>query len=138
MAGRFREMSPWPTTRYCAFLSHLQHEYVTLISKGQICVSCSRMDKLIIERDVPITMDDGLILRADVFRPKDGTPCPVVMTQGVYGKGVPYRDAFAPQWKVLMSEKPEVHRNSSKEFMVWETVDPETWVPYGYAVIRVD
>ena len=96
------------------------------------------MHSMIIERDVPITMDDGLVLRADVFRPKNGAPCPVIMTQGVYGKGVPYRDAFAPQWKVLMSEKPEVHRGSSKEFMVWETVDPETWVPYGYVIIRVD
>ena len=96
------------------------------------------MDTMIIERDVPITMDDGLVLRADVFRPKSGTPCPVVMTQGVYGKGVPYRDAFVPQWKVLMSEKPEVYPDSSKEFMVWETVDPETWVPFGYVIIRVD
>ncbi|KAG7286340.1 hypothetical protein NEMBOFW57_008649 [Staphylotrichum longicolle] len=60
------------------------------------------------------------------------------MTQGVYGKGAPYRDAFAPHWKVLMSDKPEVHRESSKEHMVWETVDPETWVLYGYVVIRVD
>ena len=23
-------------------------------------------------------------------------------------------------------------------FMAWETVDPEIWVPWGYAVIRVD
>ena len=26
---------------------------------------------MIIEWDVPITMDDGLVLRADVFRPDD-------------------------------------------------------------------
>lgn len=83
-------------------------------------------------------MDDGLNLRADVFRPNDGAPNPVIMCQGVYGKGAPYRDAFAPLWKVLMSDKPEIHPNSSKEHMVWETVDPETWVPYGYVVIRVD
>lgn len=60
------------------------------------------------------------------------------MTQGVYGKGVPYRDGFAPQWKVLLLDKPKVHPDSSKEHMVWETVDPETWVPFGYVVIRVD
>src|SRR5690625_664344 len=96
------------------------------------------MDKMIVERDVPITMDDGIVLRADVFRPQGGLPCPVIMTQGVYGKGVPYRDAFAPQWKVLMSENPGIHPDSSKEFMVWETVDPATWVLYGYVVIRVD
>lgn len=93
---------------------------------------------MIIERDVPIKMDDGLILRADVFRPEDGAPSPVIMCQGVYGKGAPYRDAFAPHWKILMSDEPAVHPSSSKKHMVWETVDPETWVSYGYVVIRVD
>ena len=29
------------------------------------------MADMIIERDVGITMDDGLVLRADIFRPKD-------------------------------------------------------------------
>lgn len=96
------------------------------------------MDKMIVERDVQIPMEDGVVLRADVFRPKDGTPSPVIMTQGVYGKGVPYRDAYAPQWKVLLATKPEVLQGSTKEFMVWETVDPEIWVPWGYVCIRVD
>ncbi|KAJ5619329.1 hypothetical protein N7510_003313 [Penicillium lagena] len=96
------------------------------------------MDKIIVERDVPILMDDGLILKADVFRPKDETPSPVIMTLGVYGKGVPYRDAFAPQWDVLMATKPEVLQGSTKEFMVWELVDPEIWVPWGYSCVRVD
>ncbi len=96
------------------------------------------MDKMVIERDVPIPMDDGLVLRADVFRPKENKPSPVIMTQGVYGKGVPYRDAYAPQWEVLISTKPEVLQRSTKEFMVWETVDPEIWVPWGYTCIRVD
>ena len=58
---------------------------------------------MIIERDVPIPMDDGLVLRADVFRPKDGKPAPVIMTLGPYGKGAPYRVQFAPQWKWLIT-----------------------------------
>ncbi len=52
---------------------------------------------MIIERDVPIPVDDGNILRADVFRPADGKPAPVIMTLGPYGKGVRYKDGFAPQ-----------------------------------------
>lgn len=43
---------------------------------------------MIIERDVPIPMEDGLILRADVFRPESDGPHPVIMTLGPYGKGV--------------------------------------------------
>ena len=96
------------------------------------------MDNMIVERDVPITMEDGLVLRADVFRPQDDAQHPVILCLGVYGKGVPYRDAFAPQWEVLMATKPEVLSSSSKEFMVWETADPEIWVPWGYICIRVD
>jgi predicted acyl esterase len=41
---------------------------------------------VLIERDVGIEMDDGVVLRADVFRPED-TTVPVVMTLGPYGEG---------------------------------------------------
>ena len=96
------------------------------------------MDSMTIERDVTIPMDDGLVLRADIFRPSGTTPTPVIMSQGVYGKGVQYRDGYAPQWEVLISTVPAVLRGSTKEFMNWETVDPEIWVPWGYACVRVD
>ena len=40
----------------------------------------------------PITMDDGLVLRADVFRPiPDGT-YPAILTYGVYAKGLAFQD----------------------------------------------
>lgn len=95
--------------------------------------------KMTIERDVPIPMRDGLLLRADVFRPDTAQQLPVVMTMGPYGKGLPYREAhFSPMWKWLIDNHPEVLDGSSGEFMTWETVDPERWVPAGYAVVRVD
>ena len=43
--------------------------------------------KMIIERDLPITMDDGQVLRADVYRPDTKEKVPVVMAGGPYGKG---------------------------------------------------
>ena len=48
----------------------------------------------VIERDVPITMSDGVVLRADVIRPaRDGRPAPgrfpVVLTQTPYTKADP-------------------------------------------------
>ncbi|UGU30660.1 CocE/NonD family hydrolase [Mycolicibacterium smegmatis] len=93
---------------------------------------------MIIERDVAVPCDDGLILRADVFRPDDGEPAPVVMTLGPYGKGVEYSDGYAPQWNWLMTTYPDILPGSSRSYMAWETVDPEIWVPWGYAVVRVD
>lgn len=95
-------------------------------------------EQMITERDVLVPCDDGLCLRADVYRPRTGGPHPVVMTLGPYGKGVPYRVGFKPQWDWLVSTYPNILPGSSREYMNWETVDPETWVPWGYACVRVD
>ena len=93
--------------------------------------------KMIIDRDVPINMDDGLVLRADVYRPEGGAH-PVLMTYGPYGKGVPWREAYKIQWNFMATKHPDMLPGSSREYMVWETPDPEIWVPWGYACLRVD
>ncbi len=95
------------------------------------------MDNMIIKRDVAIPSDD-VVLRADVFRPKTSPQVPVIMTLGPYGKGIEYKTGYAPQWKWLLDNHPNVLAGSTRSFMTWETVDPETWVSWGYAVIRVD
>ncbi|MBN8920464.1 MAG: CocE/NonD family hydrolase [Rhizobiales bacterium] len=93
---------------------------------------------MIIERDVAITMDDGVVIRADVYRPRTPGPVPVVMTSGPYGKGVRYQDHYKLMWDWLVAEHPDLLPGSTRSFLTWETVDPETWVPWGYAVVRVD
>jgi uncharacterized protein len=42
-----------------------------------------------IDWDVPVVMKDGAILRADIFRPAASGRYPVIMSHGVYGKGLP-------------------------------------------------
>jgi hypothetical protein len=96
-------------------------------------------DGMRIDWDVPIPMDDGIVLRADVFRPTGDTRVPVVMNMGPYGKGVRFQDHhFAPLWHELIERHPEILAESSGEYLTWEAVDPEIWVPAGYAVVRVD
>ena len=41
-------------------------------------------DGMRIDWDVPIKMDDGVVLRADVYRPPQEGQFPVLMTYGVY------------------------------------------------------
>jgi predicted acyl esterase len=94
--------------------------------------------RIVIERDIEIVMDDGVALRADVFRPDGAQPVPVVMTLGPYGKGVRYQDGYQAQWEWLVNEHPDILAGSSRSCLTWETVDPEIWVPWGYAVVRVD
>ena len=95
-------------------------------------------DGMRIEWDVPITMDDGLVVRADVFRPDDDGCHPVILTYGPYGKGFSFQDALPNMWKVLADEHPDALEGSSNRYQVWETVDPEKWVPDGYVCVRVD
>jgi uncharacterized protein len=93
---------------------------------------------VLIERDVEIEMDDGVVLRADVFRPEASDHVPAVMTLGPYGKGVRYQDGYKEQWEWLVGTHPDLLAGSSRSYLAWETVDPEIWVPWGYAVVRVD
>jgi predicted acyl esterase len=85
-----------------------------------------------------ITMDDGLVLRADVYRPVDDRPCPVILTYGIYGKGVAYQDGYPMQWGKMVADHPDILVGSTNKHQNWETTDPERWVPHGYAVVRVD
>jgi uncharacterized protein len=91
-----------------------------------------------IDWDVPIPMDDGLVLRADVFRPAGAGRYPVIMTHGPYAKWLAFQDGFPRQWAHLEANHPDALAGSSNLYQNWETVDPEKWVPDGYVVIRVD
>jgi len=93
---------------------------------------------MLIEWDLGIRMDDGLVLRADVFRPAAAGRCPVILSYGPYAKGLPFQQGYPDQWRRLTEAHPEVVRGSSGRYQNWEVVDPEKWVPDGYACVRVD
>ena len=95
-------------------------------------------DGMLVAWQVPIAMDDGVVLRADVFRPLGNTPVPVIMSYGCYAKGQAFQEAYEPQWRSMVEEFPELQAGSSNRYQCWELTDPEQWVPHGYAVVRVD
>ncbi len=87
-------------------------------------------------------MDDGLVLRADVFRP-DELPSgegryPVILSYGPYAKGLAFQEGYPSAWQRMVAEHPDVAYGSSNRYQSWEVVDPEKWVPEGYACVRVD
>ncbi len=82
------------------------------------------------ERDVGVTMRDGARLKADVFRPhgseKGGAEkVPAILNLGPYQKD--------KLWVV-----PGNLDEKQNAWMNWETINPEWWVPRGYAAVRVD
>jgi uncharacterized protein len=95
-------------------------------------------DGMQIDWDVPIAMDDGIVLRADVFRPPRAGRYPVILTYGPYAKGLSFQDGYPSAWQRMVAEHPDVAHGSSNLYQSWEVVDPEKWVPYGYACVRVD
>ena len=88
--------------------------------------------------DAPITMDDGIVLRADVFLPMAEGRYPVIMSYGPYGKGLAFQDGNKAAWERLTAAHPDILEGSSNLYQTWELVDPEKWTPDGYAVVRVD
>ncbi len=95
-------------------------------------------DGMRIEWHVPIAMDDGIVLRADVYRPIEEGQYPVILTYGVYAKGLSFQEGYPMQWEKMVTDHPEILQGSTNKYQNWEVTDPERWVPHGYAVVRVD
>jgi predicted acyl esterase len=95
-------------------------------------------DGMQIDWDVPIPMDDGVVLRVDVFRPPGGGKFPIVLSYGPYAKGLSFQEGYKGNWARLSKAAPEVLQGSSNKYQNWELVDPEKWVPEGYACVRID
>ncbi|MHC4538180.1 MAG: CocE/NonD family hydrolase [Planctomycetota bacterium] len=60
--------------------------------------------KVVIERNVPVPMRDGAILRADVHRPDRGGPHPVLVRRTPYGKGGSTFDRFVKAGYIVVSQ----------------------------------
>ena len=95
-------------------------------------------DGMRIDWDAPIEMDDGVVLRCDVYRPDDDGHYPVIMSYGPYAKWLHLQDGYPHQWSLMVNDYPETIMGTSNKYQNWELVDPEKWVPDGYACVRVD
>lgn len=95
-------------------------------------------DGMRIDWDVPITVRDGLVLRADIYRPIEDGQYPVIITYGPYAKGLPFQEGYPSAWNRMVEKHPDVAAGSTNKYQNWEVVDPEKWVPDGYVCVRVD
>ena len=95
-------------------------------------------DGMLIDWDDMIEMDDGLKLRADVFRPVEQGRYPVILSYGPYAKGLAFQEGYPSAWQRMAEEHPDVSEGSTNKYQNWEVADPEKWVPEGYICVRVD
>lgn len=107
-------------------------------SNGENAASSVVQDGMRIDWDAPIEVRDGLVLRADIYRPIEDGQYPVILTYGPYAKGLPFQEGYPSAWNRMVEEHPDVAAGSTNKYQNWEVVDPEKWVPDGYVVVRVD
>ncbi|KAL2811535.1 Alpha/Beta hydrolase protein [Aspergillus granulosus] len=79
---------------------------------------------------VKLLSNPGLV-RLNVYRPKNVTKCPVLVTYGPYGKDIPYKDFLAHSF----DDVNPAHKSTHSAF---EVPDPAFWTKEGYAVVRAD
>jgi putative CocE/NonD family hydrolase len=87
--------------------------------------------EMIMEKDVPVKMRDGITLYVDVFRPDKPGKFPVVMSADVYGKDV------KSHFPSIRNIWPTLGTMLTSEFTPVESPDPGFWVPNDYVLIKV-
>ncbi|KAI5264835.1 alpha/beta-hydrolase [Aureobasidium subglaciale] len=101
-------------------------------SKGGLSLPCD----IKVEREVQLTLRDGVKIYADVFRPATDEKVPAIINWAPYGKGGTGEqtlddDKWAPK-------RVGIPPSALSGLQSWEGSDPAYWVPKGYAIVQVD
>lgn len=88
-------------------------------------------DGLTIDYDLAIPMRDGVVIRADLYRPEGvDTPLPTLVIWSPYGKHSPVT------WAMFPGSEVEIDKLSPHTLV--ECPDPAIWCERGYALLTVD
>jgi len=100
--------------------------------RGQI------LDAMRVLWDEGIEMDDGTVLRADVYLPLERGRVPAIVSMTAYGKNLPFSLGYEQNWKRTVADAPETLSGTTTKYISFEAPDPEKWTRDGYAVVVVD
>jgi len=110
----------------------INHPKETKVGLNEILIKTVHygIQKMIMEKDIPIKMRDGITLYVNVFRPEKKGKYPVVMSADIYGKDALSDDTFA-------RFNANIGCIQVSLFTPFESPDPGFWVPNGYVVVKV-
>lgn len=103
---------------------------------------------LVIEKDVMVTMPDGIQLACNVIRPDKTGKFPAILAMTPYGKdqtpptfkpdGSPVPNSYKPFVFRVHAQGADLGHMKISMLTPWEGPDPAFWVPNGYVVVIVD
>lgn len=116
------------------------HPGTTVLPKGYVHVEGAKPLEcdILLERDAAIPMRDGVVLRADIFRPVHGEKVPAILCSSIFGKNGSYVDY---DFCARMSGHPnrmDVPLGTTSELNMFEGADPAYWVANDYALVNLD
>lgn len=102
-------------------------------------VSEAPLNALSIDRDVPVAVRDGTVLRANVYRPRGAGPFPVLLSAHPYGKdNLPVKTLFGHRISIQYRVLRQTGTVKFSTLTGWEAPDPVWWTGHGYAVVNCD
>jgi predicted acyl esterase len=96
--------------------------------KGYMPLPCD----IVLERDVAITLRDGVTIYADIFRPADDGKHPAIMAMSPYGKEI------GSQWLDDTPDHAGIPKEATSGLQKFEGPDPAYWCNHGYVIINPD
>ncbi len=96
--------------------------------KGYMPLPCD----IILERDVPVKLRDGVTIYTDVFRPNDDETHPAILAMSPYGKEI------GSQWLDDTPNHAGIPIAATSGLQKFEGPDPAYWCNHGYVIINPD
>ncbi|MDG6930096.1 MAG: CocE/NonD family hydrolase [Nitrososphaerota archaeon] len=94
------------------------------------------MKDMVVNHDVRVDISDEKALMADIFLPSGKGKYQALLSIGPYNKT--FRDSNPEEWSYMVNNFPETMESTSGDYLVFGCPDPEIWVKFGYAVVRVN
>ena len=102
-------------------------------------MSKSMPARMRIEWDVPIRWTTGWCCAPTCSARRRTASIPAILSYGPYGKGLAFQEGYKTAWEIMVAREPRRRSPARRnQYQNWEVVDPEKWVPDGYACVRVD
>ncbi len=93
---------------------------------------------ILLERDVAIPMRDGVVLRADIFRPVDDEKVPAILCSSIFGKNGSYVNYDVISGWTGSKDRFGIPLGTISELYMFEAADPAFCVANHYALVNLD